>query len=133
VLTAIEDAAEDTVIEAKLPAAALTLSVAVDCSVPDCAVIVTVPGAEPVAAPPAAMLAMFESEEFHCTELVTSFVLPSERWAVAVNCCWAPIPIEIKVGETCIEETVGGEEVLDCEPPPELQPAIIANTKRSKV
>src|SRR6266567_938019 len=74
--------------------------VAVACSVPDCAAIVTVPAAEPDAMPPAPMLAMFESEELHWTELVISFVLPSESWAVAVNCCWAPIPIDIEAGET---------------------------------
>jgi hypothetical protein len=87
VLTATEDAAGDIAIEARLLAAELTLSVAVACSVPDCAVMVTVPAADPDAVPPAAMLAMFESEELHCTELVISFVLPSESWAVAVNCC----------------------------------------------
>jgi hypothetical protein len=48
--------------------------------------MVTVPGADPVAAPPEAMLAIFESEELHCTELVTSFVVPFARWAVALNC-----------------------------------------------
>jgi hypothetical protein len=35
-------------------------------------------------------------------------VLPSERWPVAVNCCWEPIPIDIDAGETRIEDTVGG-------------------------
>ena len=99
-MTAIEDAAGDIAIEARLAAAALTLSVAVACSDPEVAVIVTVPAAEPDAAPPAAMLAMFESEELHCTELVISFVLPFESWAVAVNCCWAPIPIDMEAGET---------------------------------
>ncbi len=99
-MTAIEGAVGDIAIEARLLAAALTLSVAVACSVPDVAVIVTVPAVEPDAVPPAPMLAMFESEEFHCTELVISFVLPSERLAVAVNCCWVPIPIDIEAGET---------------------------------
>ena len=99
-MTAIEGAAGDIAIEARLLAAALTLSVAVACSVPDCAVIVTVPAAEPDAVPPAPMLAMFESEELHWTELVISFVLPFESWAVAVNCCWVPIPIDIEAGET---------------------------------
>ena len=99
-LAGIESAAGDIAIEVKFVAAALTLRAAVAASVPDLAVIVTVPEAEPVARPPAAMLAMFESAELHCTELVTSFVLPSARWAVAVNCCWAPIPIDIEVGVT---------------------------------
>ncbi len=45
------------------------------------------------------MLAMFESEELHCAELVTSLVVPWERCAVALNCCWAPIPIDMEAGE----------------------------------
>ena len=94
--------------------------------------IVTVPAAEPDAVPPAAMLAIVESEELHWTELVISFVLPSESLAVAVNCCWAPIPIDMEAGETWIEDTVG-EVRFDGELPPELHAAIMANTKRSAV
>jgi hypothetical protein len=86
VLIVMEDATGNIAIETRFVAAAFTLRVAVACTVPDCAVMVTVPGADPVAAPPEAMLAIFESEELHCTELVTSFVVPFARWAVALNC-----------------------------------------------
>src|ERR1019366_8437391 len=103
----------DIAIEVKFAAAALTFRAAVAASVPDLAVIVTVPEAEPVARPPAAMLAMFESEELHCAELVTSLVVSSERWAVAVSCWWAPIPIDIEVGATRIEEIVGEEGTFE--------------------
>jgi hypothetical protein len=62
--------------------------------------MVTVPDAEPVATPAEVMLAMLESEELHCAELVMSLVLLSERWAVAVNCCVAPMPMDIELGAT---------------------------------
>jgi hypothetical protein len=62
--------------------------------------MVTVPDAEPVARPAELTLAIFESEELHCAELVMSLVLLSERWAVAVNCCVAPMPIDIELGAT---------------------------------
>jgi len=61
--------------------------------------MVTVPDAEATAMPGLLMLAMFESEELHCAELVTSLVVPWERCAVALNCCWAPIPIDMEAGE----------------------------------
>jgi hypothetical protein len=85
-LTGIEEAAGDITIELKFAAAAVTLSVALLWRVPDLAVMVTVPEAEPVAIPDASMLAMFESEEIHCTELVTSLVVLLDITAVAVNC-----------------------------------------------
>lgn len=62
--------------------------------------MVTEPDEEPVAIPAAVMLAMLESEELHCTELVMSFVVPSDMCAVAVNCWFVPIPIAIEFGET---------------------------------
>jgi len=62
--------------------------------------MVTVPDAEPVARPAEVMLAMFVSDELHWAELVMSLVLLSERWAVAVNCCVAPVPMDIELGAT---------------------------------
>lgn len=62
--------------------------------------IVTVPAAIPVAKPAVLMSATFESEELHCAELVTSLVVPSESFAVAMNCCVPAMPIEIKPGVT---------------------------------
>jgi hypothetical protein len=62
-------------------------------------VIVTEPAVLPVARPVLEMEATFGSEELHWTELVISFVVPSERWAVAVNGCVAPIAIDIEVGK----------------------------------
>jgi hypothetical protein len=100
VLTGTDEATGEMAMDERLTAAALTLRVAVDCSVPEIAVMVTVPDPEPTTMPGLLTLAMLESEEFHCAELVTSLVVPSERCAVAVNCCWAPIPIDMEVGET---------------------------------
>jgi len=41
--------------------------------------MVTEPEAEPVATPAALTLAMFESDDPHCTDPVMSLVVPSER------------------------------------------------------
>ena len=65
VCSGIDEAAGVTTIELRLTAALLTVSAAVDFRFPDWAVIVTFPGAEPVAIPPLVTLAIFESEELH--------------------------------------------------------------------
>jgi len=78
VLTGTEADAGDRVSDTRLAAAAETLRVAVDCCVPDLAVTTHVPAVEPTAIPEELMLAMLESDELHCAELVMSFVLESE-------------------------------------------------------
>ena len=78
VLIGTEAARGDKVIDTKLEAAAVTLRVALDCCVPDLAVMVTVPELEPAAMPEELMLATLESEEIHCAELVMSFEDESE-------------------------------------------------------
>lgn len=78
VWTGTEAASGDRVSDTRLAAAAVILSVALDCCVPDVAVRVTVPAFEPTAMPAELMLATVESEEIHCTELVTSFEVESE-------------------------------------------------------
>lgn len=99
-LTGIEDAIGEIVIELKFAAAAVTVSVAVAVNEPDCAVIVTDPLPEPVAMPVPLMLAMLESDEPQLTELVTSLVVPSDMWALALNCWLRPTPMAIEAGET---------------------------------
>ncbi len=96
----IEDAAGEIAIDVKFAAALVTVKVAFDLIVPEVAVIVTVPEADAVARPLAATLAIVESDEFHVTEPVTSLELPSDIFAVAVNCCVAPVPIDIDAGVT---------------------------------
>ena len=61
-----------------MAAATVTLRLPLDCSVPDLAVMVTLPDVAPVATPEEVTLATLESEDVHCAELVTSFELPSE-------------------------------------------------------
>jgi hypothetical protein len=100
VLTGIEEAAGEITIEVKFAAAALTVNVAVELKEPDCAVIVTDPDPEPVAMPVLLMLAMLESDEPHCAEPVTSFVVPSDMCTVALNCCVPPTPMDTVAGET---------------------------------
>lgn len=105
--TGKDDAAGVTTIELKLTAAPLTVSVPLDFKLmPDCAVMLTVPGANPVAIPPEEMVAMLASEESQRTVPVMSLLVPSDMCAVAVNCCTEAVPIDIDVGATCIEETV---------------------------
>ena len=82
-LTGIEDAVGEIVIELKFAAAAVTVSTAVAVNEPDCAVIVTDPAPEAVAIPAPLMLAILESDEPQLTELVTSLVLPSDMCALA--------------------------------------------------
>jgi len=82
----MEEVAGEITIEIKFAAAAVTFSVALLWKVPDLAVMVTVPEAEPVATPAASMLAIVESEDPHCAELVIFLVVLSDRRAVAVNC-----------------------------------------------
>lgn len=100
VLTGIEGAAGEITMDVRFAAAALTVKVAVDCTEPDCAVMVTDPAAEPVAIPTAVMLAMLESDDPHVTELVMSLEVPSEKWPVALNCWVAPTPIAMELGDT---------------------------------
>src|SRR5579862_3083072 len=92
---------------------------------PEAAPIVTVPAAEPLANPPPLIDATLESDELHTTELLMSFVVPSERWAVATNCCVLPMPIDMDDGVTCSDDTVGfapDEDDDDCELFPEAPP-----------
>jgi hypothetical protein len=93
---------------------------------PEAAPIVTVPAAEPLANPPALIDATLESDELHVTELLMSFVVLSERWAVATNCCVLPMPIDIDAGVTTSDVTDGvpppPDEDDDCELLPEDTP-----------
>lgn len=82
------------------------------------------PAADPLASPPPLIDATLESDELHVTELLMSFVLPSERCAVATNCCVLPMPIDMDDGEIARDETVAVElfEPDDCELPPDAPP-----------
>jgi hypothetical protein len=64
------------------------------------AVMFAVPAATPVATPPGAIVAMAEFDEVQVTAAVSSFVVPSPKSPVAVNCCWLPATTEALVGAT---------------------------------
>ena len=65
-MTGKVEALGETTIELKLTAALLTVRAAVDFRLANrAAVMVTVPGADPLAMPAEFTLAMFESEELH--------------------------------------------------------------------
>lgn len=87
VLTGMVGAAGEIVSDCKLAAAPdpepVTFNVAVACTLPICAVMVTDPIVEPAARPELLIDATLVSVELHCTLLVTSFAEPSERSAVA--------------------------------------------------
>lgn len=83
------------------------------------------------------MEAMLESDDAHCTELVTSALAPFEYCAVAVNCCVDPMPIDIEPGAICNEESEG-EEVCEVEcdpdpPQPQFNDAKIISTKQARI
>jgi len=61
----MKEAAGAIVMEVRLVAAAVTLSMAAPLTEPDVAVIIAEPKLEPVARPEPLMLAMLESEELH--------------------------------------------------------------------
>ena len=53
---------------------------------------------------------------------------------MAVNCWFAPRPIDVELGETWIEETVGvgvGFELCVCEPPPPFEPQAVSIDRTS--
>ena len=83
------------------------------------------------------MEAMLESDDAHCTELVTSALEPFEYFAVAVNCCVDPIPIDIEPGATCNDDREG-EEVCEVEcdpepPQPQFSDAKIISTREARI
>ena len=94
-------------IETRLETGAVADRLAVAWTDPVFAVMVTEPEAAAVANPEALTDATPELDELHWTELVTFLVVPSERLAVAENCCEAPTAIELEVGEIWSEVMVG--------------------------
>src|ERR1700694_2761626 len=86
---------------------AVTVSVAVPCTVPEAAVIVVGPGVRVVAPPVALIVATLVAEELHVAVAVKSAVVPSPYVPVAVNCCGVPFTTEGFAGVTAIETSDG--------------------------
>ena len=87
--------------------ALVTVKVVLEETLPEAAVMMDVPAANPMASPGAPftlMLATVGFPEVHCTEPVMFSVLPSVKVPVAVNCNVVPGAIE----------GAGGVIVMDC-------------------
>jgi len=72
-----------------------------------------------VSSPPGAMVAVFELDVLHVTELVRSCVLQLLYEPVAFNCSLCPA---IRVGfcpDTCMEERFGADVLVEVLPPPQ--------------
>jgi phosphosulfolactate phosphohydrolase-like enzyme len=82
---------------------ALTVRFALPCMLEAVAVIVATPAATPVATPVASMDATAALEDFHCADVVRSFVVPSEKCPVAVKGCLAPAFTDVEDGLTTTE------------------------------
>jgi hypothetical protein len=100
-------------------AAVVTASVVLPLIKPEVAVMRVVPTPALVAKPLARRLlivATFGDAELHCTVAVISWVLPSVKVPVAVNCCCAPTGMLGKAGVTAIETSTAGVTVSLVEP-----------------
>ena len=111
VFIGMDNAAGATVIAVKLAAATVTRKLAVAFTVPEVAVMFTTPLATPLARPLALIETTPASEEFHRTEAVMSWLLPSENVPVAENCWVAPGEIDPVPGEICSPVKVTGAGV----------------------
>ena len=90
--------------------ALVTVTEAVAAMLPEVAVTVEVPGATPRLRPLASTVSTLVTLEDHCKE-VRTWVLPSSKLPVAVNCCGVPAAMDTAAGEmvmevSCAETTV---------------------------
>ena len=94
--------------------------------VPELAEILVSPRLRAVARPPEAMLAMVESADTHVTDRVRSWVEPSERVPVAVNCWSTPRGTEGAAGERAIDTSTAFVTVRFVDPEIEPEVAVMA-------
>jgi hypothetical protein len=73
---------------------------------PDVAVMMLVPMAAAVDRPVLLIVAMLSFNDLQDTRVVRSCMVLSEYVPVAVNCCVAPMTIEVLFGVTAIEMSV---------------------------
>jgi hypothetical protein len=106
-------------IELRFAAALLIVRMAEAATDPEVAVMIAEPDVFAVARPAVSIVATLVSDEAHCTELVTSFVLPSDMSAVALNCWVAPGAIAARLGEIWMDEMVA-----EPDPPPFDEPPV---------
>ena len=91
--------------------ALVTVTDAVAAMLPEVAVMVEVPGAAPRPRPLASMVSMLVALEDHCRD-VSTWVLPSSKLPVAVNCCCVPVAMDTVAGETVMEVRCAGMTVM---------------------
>jgi hypothetical protein len=101
------------------------------------AVIAVLPPATAIAAPAASMVATFLSELAHVAWEEISFDVPSEYFAIALNCCVAPMAAGSGLaGSMVIEDKVAGPEAVEVVEDVELQPTrettMVAITNRAR-
>ncbi len=84
-----------------------TVSVVEPTTEPRVALMLVLPCANVVASPVALIVAIAGCEDPHVTEVVKSFVLPSEYVPAAVNCCCNPFAILGFWGDTAMDTSVG--------------------------
>jgi hypothetical protein len=89
---------------------------------PEVAVMVVVPAVTAVASPLLSTVATAVLEELQVTEMVTSWVVPSEKVPVAVNCWVVPPGTLGLAGVTAMEDKVA--EVTIRVVPPETSPEV---------
>lgn len=85
--------------ESETRAAFVTVTEAVPLTAPELAVTVTLPAATPVASPEEFTVSKFCAEEDHVTE-GSSWVLPSSKMPVALNCATVPVAMVAVAGVT---------------------------------
>jgi hypothetical protein len=83
---------------------------------PEVALMDVAPTPVPVAAPPPVIVAIPVLEEVQLTEFVKSFVLPSVKDPVAVNCCILPLAIEGLLGVITKDTRLAGPTVRLADP-----------------
>lgn len=94
--------------------------------------MVTDPDAEAEASPEALIEAIVVSAEVHWTVFVMSFDEPSDKSAVARNCCMPPALTDADPGEIKSAETDGDCD-WDCDPEPPPQLLIIVARNKSPI
>src|SRR6266436_2634295 len=91
--------------------ALVTVTEAVAAMLPEVAVTVEAPGATPRPRPLASMVSTLVALEDHCRD-VSTWVLPSSKLPVAVNCCCVPAAIDTVAGERVMEMRCAGTTVM---------------------
>ncbi len=97
-------------------AAGITVKFALPVTDPTFALMLVVPIAQPVAIPPAAIIATYGSDELHVTDEVRAFLLLSLYVPMAAKGNDSPAGIVPFAGVTAMETSAGGPTVTVVEP-----------------